>query len=331
MQAALLTSYDAGVPLRVVELPTPVLKRGQVLVRMAASPINPSDLVFLRGRYGVQKKLPVVPGFEGSGVVIDARAGLYGRRLIGKRVACRAPEDGNGTWAGLTACTATDCIPLKADVSFEQGACLFINPLTAWLLFERARAGGHRAFIQTAAGGALGRMLARLARRARFPAIHIVRDDTAAEALNKEGARYVLNSAEPDFSARLSALAAQLKATLVLDTVGGTLTGRVASALPRGSQIVVIGALSGQPLALNPEDLIFRGLSVNGFWLTETLKGLSLSAKLTLARRVQSRLETDLVTTIQARFELPRINEAIMQYKLWRSQGKTLIELGRAA
>ena len=99
MRAVILSNFDAANGLHSGRVPVPSLKEGQVLVKMAAAPINPSDLVFLRNQYGVKKKLPVVPGFEGSGTVVSANGGLYCKWLVGKRVACHAPEElGRSIW-----------------------------------------------------------------------------------------------------------------------------------------------------------------------------------------------------------------------------------------
>src|ERR1019366_2509346 len=174
--------------LAVEEIPDPRLKPGQVLIKMAAAPINPSDLVFLLNQYGVKKTLPVVPGFEGSGTVVESNAGLYGRWLMGKRVGCRAPEDGHGTWAEFMATETTGVIPLRKDVTLEQGASLLVNPLTAWALLSMARREGLRGFVQTAASGALGLMIERLARRWKMISINIVRRREQVELLKKSGA-----------------------------------------------------------------------------------------------------------------------------------------------
>ncbi len=92
MQAVLL-EQPGGAP-TVGQLPTPRPGLGQVLVRMAATPINPSDLGFLQGSYGFQNPFPVVPGFEGSGTVVAAGPGLLPRLLLGRRVACSAAAGG---------------------------------------------------------------------------------------------------------------------------------------------------------------------------------------------------------------------------------------------
>nr|MCU0493772.1 alcohol dehydrogenase catalytic domain-containing protein [Chloroflexaceae bacterium] len=93
MRALELQNYDGGPEgMQVVEKMLPALKPGEVLIRMTAAPINPSDLMFVRGMYGIKKELPVVPGLEGSGTVVAGGGGLAATALVGRRVACAAPN-----------------------------------------------------------------------------------------------------------------------------------------------------------------------------------------------------------------------------------------------
>src|SRR5438874_4644546 len=135
MRAVELRSYGGGADSVVVaEKPVPRPGNGQVLVRVAAAPVNPSDLSFLRGTYGHTKRLPVVPGFEGSGEVVAAGGGLLARLLLGRRVACAAPPDGDGTWAEFMLAEASYCIPLRKATDTEHAATMIVNPFTAWAL-----------------------------------------------------------------------------------------------------------------------------------------------------------------------------------------------------
>lgn len=328
MRAAVLTGFDDPKTQLVLRtIPIPELKPGEVLVRMAAVPINPSDLVFLRNLYGVRKKPPVVPGFEGSGTVVQSQAGFYGQWLLGKKVACRAPESGDGTWAEYTAAPAGGCIPLRSRVTLEQGATLIVNPLTAWTLIDRARRERHRAVVQTAAASALGRMIGRLARHQRLSMIHLVRRPEQAALLKAEGAEHVLDTSVENFDAELRDLSRQLGATLLLDAVGGSLSSRVAAALPPHSKIVVYGALSGEAFAIPSSSLIFEGKTVSGFWLSKWIKSQGLFARLGMIRQVQNLLGDVLQTTIQARFPLEEIHAAIELYKKNRTEGKVLLTL----
>lgn len=325
MRAALLRSFEDPKALKAEEMDIPPPAPGQVLVKMAAAAINPSDLVFLRNQYGVRKRLPVVPGFEGSGTVISAKSGFYARWLVGRRVACRAPEDGNGTWAQYMVCRSEQCIPLKSFVTLEQGAMLIVNPLTAWRLLDLARRQRHRAFIQNAAAGALGRMISRLARRYGLACLNIVRRREQADLLKREGAAHALDSSEPGFEERLRALAQREGATLALDAVGGEGTGVLARCMPRGSKIVVYGALSGEPCRISPGDLIFAGQHLTGFWLSQSLKRMGWLARLAMATEAQRLVSQELRTDVQARFPIDKIQEAIDFYKKNRTQGKVLL------
>ena len=111
MRAVELRDYEGGADaLAVVDKPVPRPVEGQVLVRIHASPVNPSDLSFLRGAYGIKKKLPVVPGFEASGEVVASGGGVWANHIVGRRVACAAPAGGDGTWAEYMVAEAALCI-----------------------------------------------------------------------------------------------------------------------------------------------------------------------------------------------------------------------------
>lgn len=186
---------------------------------MAAAPINPSDLGFIRGSYGFQKAFPVVPGFEGSGTVVAAGPGLLPYLWLGKRVACSAVN--GGTWAEYLVVPATACFPLTKDLSLEQGSMLIINPQTAIAFFEIVKQEKHAVIISNTAAGAPGRMILRLDQTEHVPVIHIVRRQAQIELLRSLGGEYILNNNDPDFYVQLQRLAHQLKATLILDPVGG--------------------------------------------------------------------------------------------------------------
>lgn len=294
------------------------------MVRVEAAAVNPSDLMFIRGRYGFTKPLPVVPGFEASGRVVLGR-GTYARTLVGRRVACAVQQQGDGTWAEYVAVDAIACLPLLPSVSFKQGAALFVNPFTAYALLERARKARARAVVQTAAASALGRMILRLAKRAGLPVIHIVRRDEQVAQLKAEGATDVLNSETPDFSEQLRSRCAKLDATLAFDAVAGNLSNLLVEAMPEGSTVIVYGALSEQNITVSPADLIFRHQRVEGFWLSSYMSRLSVPGLLRRALQVQRSLSTDLEVTVRERVPLPQAAAAIGRYQTQMSGGKLLL------
>lgn len=323
MRAVVLRAYD-GVSLGVEERPVPQPGPGQVLVRLAAATINPSDLMFIQGRYGIQRPLPATPGLEGSGVVVAAGGGTWSHALLGRRVACSATDEG-GTWAEYTLAPANACVPLLPQVSTLQGAMLIVNPMTAWALVDTARRGGHPALVQTAAASALGRMVQRLCERFGLPLINIVRRDAQVELLRAQGARHVLDSSAPDFDEQLRGLARELRATMAIDAVAGEMTGRLASLLPRRSRVVVYGALSEQTCQVHPGSLIFRDVRIEGFWLSTWFQRLQPAELLRGALTVQRLLASELKSEVRACFPLEESDRAIDLYRSRMTEGKVLL------
>jgi NADPH:quinone reductase-like Zn-dependent oxidoreductase len=322
MRAVTLDTYGSPPSLRIASIPEPVPAAGEVLVRVAAASVNPSDLAFLRGRYGVRKRLPVVPGFEGSGVVVATGAGA--ESLRGARVALAAGE-GDGTWAEYAVARARHCIPLREGADLEAAASLVINPMSAWALLDVATAGEHRAAISTAAAGALGRMLARLAQRRGYPLLHVVRRPAQVTALHALGAEYVLDSSADGFAEKLAAAAAEHKATIAFDAVGGPLTAQLLAALPRGGRVLVYGALADTDVSVSPLDLVFGGKRIDGFWLSEWLRARTERELTETRAAVQARLADDLRTDVRLRVPLAELPDAIGRYAAEMTAGKVLL------
>lgn len=326
MRALQLRAYD-GKPesLVLVEKPVPHPGKGQVLVKITATPVNPSDAGFVRGLYAMQKKLPVTPGFEGSGTVVAAGSGVMGRALAGKRVACSAPFDGDGTWAEYMVTSAKMCIPLRKHVSLEQGAMLIVNPMTAWALLDIAKRGGHRAVVQSAAASALGRMIFRLGQRLGITVINIVRRQEQVDLLQALGAKYVLNSSAPDFDEHLHRLSHQLQVSLSLEAVCGEIAGYILRALPKGAKMIVYGAISEQGCQIDPRSLIFDGKRLEGFWLAEWARNKSMFGQIRAAMQVQKLLASDLKTEVRARLPLEDAAKGLQQYAAQMTEGKILL------
>jgi NADPH:quinone reductase-like Zn-dependent oxidoreductase len=328
MRAVQLKDYE-GKPgsLTVAEVPVPRPGPGEVLVRVAASPVNPSDLMFITGNYGFKKQLPATPGFEGSGTVVETGGGMMARFMKGRRVACAAadPKSTSGMWAEYIVTAANFCVPLRKDVDLEQGATMLVNPLTAWAMVDEARRGGHRAMVQTAAASALGRMVIRLGEKFSLPVINVVRRAEQVELLRSMGSEYALNSSDSGFDDQLRALCHKLGASISFEAVAGEMSGRILRAQPEGSRMLVYGGLSMQGVTLDPGSLIFEGKHVEGFWLTAWLRGKNLLSQLRIANQVQELLGGDLKTEIRARLPFEKAAEGLAQYAANMTAGKVLL------
>jgi NADPH2:quinone reductase len=321
MQAVLL---EPNGNLTVDRIPTPLPAAGQVLIRMAASPINPSDLGFLKGNYGFQKAFPIVPGFEGSGTVIAAGPGPLPRLWQGKRVAFGTSTSG-GAWAEYLVTRAAQCVPLRHDLSLEQGATLIVNPMTALAFFDIARRHKHAAIVSNAAASALGRMILRLGQTYHVPVIHIVRRQEQVELLRSLGGNYILNSSEPGIYDHLRALSGQLRATLILDPVGGEGTQKLLNAAPAGSTLLAYGSLSGSRNDVASQISRDDGKRVEGFFLPDWLARKNILQIFADMQRVQHLATRELGTTIQKRFPLSAVEEAIKTYQANPSAGKAFL------
>ncbi len=140
MKALIIETYNPNLiramrSMKVVEMEKPVPDSGEVLVKIQAAPINPSDIAFIRGGYNIKKSLPAIPGFEGTGM-IESVGSEVDEQLIGKRVSFFSQDDKGGTCAEYAAVKLKDCLFVNKDLPLKQAACLFVNPLTAYAMFD---------------------------------------------------------------------------------------------------------------------------------------------------------------------------------------------------
>lgn len=301
----------------------------EIVVRVEAAPINPSDLGLLLGPADLStltaggsgdrptltvqippqrlrmlqarlgQSLPV--GNEGAGTVVQA--GANQQALLGKRVGML----GGAMYATYRKIAVRDVIVLPDDASAADGASMFVNPLTALAMVETMRREGHKAIIHTAAASNLGQMLVRICRAEEVPLVNIVRSDEQAALLRDAGARYVVDSSGSDFAAQLTDAVAETGATIAFDAVGG---GKLANAILHAieaaanrnaatysrygssqfKQVYIYGGLDVGPTVLD------RGFgfswSVSGFLLTPFLQKVGAETVQAMRNRVRDELKT---------------------------------------
>ena len=330
MQAALFEeSGDPESVLKVSELPLPKPGPGQVRVRMLASPINPSDLMFIRGVYGRTPRFPAIPGFEGVGVVEESGGGLLGRMIVGKRV-CTLTADG-GAWAESAIVDAKKAIPIPASLTDEQGATFFVNPATALIMTRKVLAvPGGEWLLQTAAGSALGRMVIRLGQHFGFRTINVVRRAEQADELKQLGADVVLTfdpQRDPveDFVARVRERT-DGGVKYAIDPVGGATGSAVVDALGDGGQLLLYGPLSFEPLTFSPRALMGHLAGIRGFWLGPWMEQQSLPAKLRIVSEIKKLIGRGVLTTdVGDAFPLESVQQAVTCAQQPARTGKVLL------
>jgi NADPH:quinone reductase-like Zn-dependent oxidoreductase len=313
--------------LYVAKVPVPTPGKNEVLVRMAVSPFNPSDLSYLRGSYVKQPKYPIIPGIEGSGVVVAAGDGFLANLRIGKRVSCSSSEGHGGTWAEYMVTSAMHVIPIKKSISMEQGAMLIVNPMTALAFIQMAKEGKHKTIVNNTAGSVLGRMMIRLCKKEELALINIVRRKEQVETLKQWGAEYVLDSSEAGFEIELKRLTHQLNATLLFDAVAGNQTAKLIEASPYGSRVVIYSNMSEQAFTVEPRSLIQGNKTIESFYLGSWTSKQSLLQTLKAARRVHSLSGKELSSAIQNRFSIEQAQEALEFYTKNMSGGKIVLTL----
>ncbi|MEX0718846.1 MAG: zinc-dependent alcohol dehydrogenase family protein [Planctomycetaceae bacterium] len=319
--------------LRLEDLPVPEPAAGDVRVRMLASPINPSDLMHVRGVYGKRPSLPAGVGFEGVGVVEAAGGGMFGRFLVGKRVAVMNRAGGN--WAERVVLSAKRVIPLDSELPVEQAAMFFVNPAAAWVMTRRVLAVPQGEWLlQTAAGSALGKMVIRLARHEGFRTLNVVRREEQVEELQALGADRVV-AFDPDHHEPARLREQVLEATggrgvkFAIDPVGGRTGSAAVGCLGDEGRMLVYGTLSDEPLNFSPRTLMTAGAKVEGFWLSRWMEARGLFARLSLVRTITRLMKADIfVSEVAAEFPLDQLTAALRAAEQPARGGKILLRLG---
>jgi NADPH:quinone reductase-like Zn-dependent oxidoreductase len=232
---------------------------GEVTVDMLIATINPADLLMLEGRYGVRPPAPFIPGSEGVGRISAVGEGVA--LAVGDIV---MPMPGN-TWREQITLSARHVVPLSADVDLDQAAMLKANPATALVMLEDIvpmQAGDW--VILNAANSAVGQNVVQVGRALGLRVACVVRRKDAVQALRDLGADAVIVD---DGTGPAPVLPDGARAKLALDAIGGMATERLAACVADGGTVVNYGLLSGQSPRLSAHDLVFRGLTLRGFWL----------------------------------------------------------------
>jgi len=269
MRRLVLVEADSDfnkVKIQVEETEIPKPKPGEVLVRVAAAPVNPSD-------YGVWKRHVGPPkgiGNECAGVVVASGGGAMAGQLLGKTVGV-LPS--NGSYSEYVVASVLDKVYKLDGVSAAEACSFFVNPYTAVGIVNTVKNHRCKAFIHTAAASQLGKMLVKLAPSMGVTVVNVVRKQEQVDALKQLGAEYVVNQSEEDWEKQLKGIVDSLKIRVAFECIGGDMPGRLASLMPSQSTVYVYGALSQQPVGgIPPIDMIYREQVVRGWLLPKWLQ-----------------------------------------------------------
>ncbi|TWA97102.1 zinc-binding dehydrogenase [Bradyrhizobium stylosanthis] len=245
LQLRSLIKKSGELEISLVDVPTPEPAADEVVVRVEAAPINPSDLGLLVGAADMStakasgtKAAPIITatvpqgamramgarldqslpvGNEGAGVVVKTGSSDAAKALMGKTVAMI----GGAMYSQYRTMKVRDCQPLPEGTTAAEGASWFVNPLTALGMTETMRREGHKALVHTAAASNLGQMLNKICLADGIPLVNIVRSKEQAEILKKIGAKHVVDSSVPSFLDDLTNALVETGATIAFDAIGG--------------------------------------------------------------------------------------------------------------
>ena len=314
------------------DLPEPRPGPGEVRVRMLASPVNPSDLLTVRGSYGVRPALPATPGFEGVGIVEEAGGGLLGKLLVGKRVA--ALNRGGGNWSEQVVIRAKEAIPLARDLPLEQAAMFFVNPAAAFVMTRLVLKIPPGCWLmQTAAGSALGRMVIRLGKRFGFRTLNVVRREEQCDDLKQLGGDAVLafdpeRHDEAQFREQITEITEKRGVPFAIDAVGGRTGSAAVTCLGDGGRMLVYGTLTDDNLSFSPRHLMGPTACMEGFWLARWMEKQAMWRKLRLVKQITGLMrEGVLVTDVGRCFPLEQIVDAVREAEKTGRGGKVLLRI----
>ncbi|SOH92219.1 NADPH:quinone reductase [Monaibacterium marinum] len=264
MKAA--THDTFGEPVNVMttsDVAQPTANAGEVLVKMILSPIHNHDLWTVRGDYGYKPELPgAIGGSEAVGIVEAVGDGVDAA-LVGQRVTAAGMH---GSWAEYFTAPAATILPLPDTISDVAGAQLIAMPFSAISLLETLQATKGDWIIQTASNGAVGKIMAVLAKARGINLLNLVRRPEAVAELEALGIENVLSTADADWLDQARALIGEAGATSAIDSVGGDLSSDLVDLLGVDGELVVFGTATGAPMPLSSGALIMKHITVKGFW-----------------------------------------------------------------
>lgn len=299
---------------------------GEVVVEPLASPINPSEFLSFEGRFGT--KAPQLPAFAGGEAV--ARVAAVGEGVSHLRLGDRVLTQyaGRGSWRQRILAKAEGMFALPKEIGTLQLAMLAVNPATAWNMlnnFVALKPGDW--VLQNAGNSSVGYNVIQLARHLGVRTVSVVRRDDQVEPLLAKGADAVVVDGA-DLPARVGKSVGGARLPLALDAVAGDATRHLANAVSPGGTVVIYGRLSGGRSELDVTDVLYRDVSIRGFWLTVWFRETQHDVKQELYRKLGAMMADGTIEIpIEATYPMPEVKEALAHAARPHRLGKVLLTI----
>ena len=317
------TFSSFGQPNEVLELgesPVKQLEPGEIRLQMLYAPINPADINYIQGIYGIKPELPATPGLEGCGKVIESNSDKLqaGDLVITLKTV--------GTWAEQITCPAEQVLKIPRETPHQQASMLKVNPLTAWcMLTQFINLPKGSWVIQNAANSGVGSCVIQIAKLLGLRTINLVRREELIEPLTGLGADHVLLDNAESLS-EIQAITADSPPALALNAVGGDSALRLMDALATKGIHVTYGAMSRRSLKVPNKFLIFKRIELHGFWVTEWMKETDTkTVEKTYAQLAEWIIDGHLTQPVDSTYPLSEIKAALTRSMEEKRSGKVLL------
>ncbi|MGC5324683.1 zinc-dependent alcohol dehydrogenase family protein [Brevibacillus sp. SYSU BS000544] len=327
MDAKCIRFYEFGSPKEVLKIEYKSIeppKDNEVLVRMLARPINPSDLIPIRGAYSHRISLPNIPGYEGVGIV-EYVGPLASRDLIGKRV---LPLRGEGTWQEFVKTSADFTVLIPDSIDDFTASQMYINPITAWVTCtEVLKLNPNDVLLVNACGSSIGHIFAQLSKVLGFRLIAVTRNNKYTKDLLCLGASYVIDTSKNPLYETVMELTNGIGVDAAIDSVGGSSGNDLAFCIHPNGNFLTIGLLSG--IQVNWTEIINKAkVNANMFHLRNWNAQVStdkwqetFSKLITLINDKRLRL-----MKVDSIYDLLDVNEAIDVVESFKNKGKVFLK-----
>jgi len=306
--------------LRVVEVSARAPGPGEVQVDVLSAPIHNADVLQIMGLYGTTPELPSTPGGEAVGRVVAVGAGVS-HLTVGTTVFISS----GSTWAQQVTGPAAAFLPLPHG-DLDQLAMLVSSPATAHLLLQNyAALDAGDWVLQSAANSAVGSAVIQMAKARGLRTVNLVRREEVVDGLKALGADVVLVGTD-DLASRVAEATGGAPIKLALDAIGGPLLASLVACLGMGGTLVSYSQVVQEPAAVQPADLIFKQITLAGFWLSQWFAQASDADKQALfATLVPLVVSGKLTQAIDSTYPLDQVTEAVRRSMSGRRSGKVML------
>ncbi len=314
---------DPAYVLHTIELPIPMPNPQEVRIKMRYAPIHNHDLWTIRGSYGYKPPLPSLAGSEGLGIIDELGANVShlqrGQRVVASGV--------QGTWAEYFIAPAPQVLPLPSSIADEVGAQLIAMPLSTRMLLQFLDVKAGDWIVQNAANGAVGKTLAMLAKAHGVNILNLVRREDVIPELTALGINHVIAMTQADWQAQAKAVTNGAPIVRAIDSISGQAARDLLDLLSVAGTFVSFGSAKREPIPVLADDLIFRRITVKGFWGAQVSKEIDATTKKAMLNELLHLASTgELKLPVDAIFSLEQSSQAMAAQYASSRNGKILFK-----